>query len=233
MEPGLCKHFKMLSESRLQKLKDVVRKRQWDLTIILENVHDPHNLGAMLRSCESIGIPEVYILYTEDSHNSARYIGRNATSGVGKWIKPWFFDDLELCMSAVQSRYQKILTTHLYDGATSIFETDLTQSMAILLGNEKMGVSKEAMQFSDGNILIPIHGMAESLNVSVACSLIVFEAMRQRMVAGRYDLPFDLNHELQASAWQEYLQQARPRMYESNPSLLNSLVNDQLEQKKS
>ena len=71
--------------------------------------------------------------------------------------------------------YHKILTTHLYNGATSIYETDLTQSMAILLGNEKKGVSKEAMQYSNGNVLIPIHGMAEILNVSVACSLIVLK----------------------------------------------------------
>ena len=223
----------MLSDSRLQKLKDVVRTRQWDLTVVLENVHDPHNLGAILRSCESIGIPEVYILYSEQTHNSARYIGRNATSGVGKWIKPWFFDDLQECMETVKSRYKKILTTHLYDGATSIYETDLTQSLAILLGNEKKGLSTEAMKYSDGNILIPIHGMAESLNVSVASSLIVFEAMRQRMEAGMYNHPFDLQHPLQSALWQEYLMQARPRMYESDAALLNTMINDQLEQKKS
>ena len=83
--------------------------------------------------------------------------------------------------------------------------------------NEK-GVSKEAMQYSNGNVLIPIHGMAES--PQCICGLFVdrFEAMRQRMVAGMYDLSLIWNHELQASAWQEYLQQARPRMYESNPS---------------
>lgn len=223
----------MLSESRLSKLRDIVRTRQWDLTVILENVHDPHNLGAIMRSCEAIGIPEIYILYTEETHNSARYIGRNATSGVGKWIKPRFFSDIETCMNAVRNRYARILTTHLYDGAKSIYEEDLSLSAAILLGNEKLGLSSEAMAYADGNILIPIKGMAESLNVSVACSIIVFEAMRQRMKSGKYDLPFDINHPLQAEAWQEYLSQARPRMYEKNPDLLNSLVTEQMGQKKS
>lgn len=223
----------MLSDERLHKLKEVVRKRQWNLTIVLENVHDPHNLGAVMRSCEAIGIPELYILYSKDTHNSARYIGRNATSGVGKWITPLFYDDLDECMMAVKKKYKKVLTTNLYQGAKSIYETNLETDVAIVLGNEKEGISKDLMAYSDGNIIIPIHGMAESLNVSVATSIIVFEASRQRMNAGCYHQEFDLSNPQMSETWQTYLQQARPRIYEKDATLLNQMVNEKIEQKKS
>lgn len=223
----------MLSDERLFKLQEVVRKRQWNLTIVLENVHDPHNLGAVMRSCEAIGIPEIYILYTKQTHNSARYIGRNATSGVGKWITPHFYDDLDECMREVKAKYKRVLTTNLYEGAASIYDTDFESSVAIVLGNEKEGISKELMHFSDGNIIVPIHGMAESLNVSVATSIIVFEAARQRMKAGLYEQPFDLNDSKMSETWQNYLQQARPRIYEKDAALLNHHVNEKIEQKKS
>ncbi|MBL0082739.1 MAG: hypothetical protein IPP37_10040 [Saprospiraceae bacterium] len=93
----------------------------------------------------------------------------------------------------------------------------MESDVAIVLGNEKEGISKDLMAYSDVNILIPIHGMAESLNVSVATSIIVFEASRQRMNAGCYDQEFDLTNQHMSETWQNYLQQARPRIYEKMP----------------
>ena len=136
-------------------------------------------------------------------------------------------------MKAVKEKYKKVLTTNLYHGAKSIYETNLESDVAIVLGNEKEGISQELMAYSDGNILIPIHGMSESLNVSVATSIIVFEASRQRMNAGCYNHEFDLSKPQISETWQNYLQQARPRIYEKDAKLLNHMVNEKMEQKKS
>ncbi|MBK8699890.1 MAG: RNA methyltransferase [Saprospiraceae bacterium] len=222
----------MLSKERIDRLTLAISKRQWDLTVVLENVHDPHNLGAVLRSCEAIGITEIFVIYTEETPNATRYVGRNASSGVSKWIKTHFFYDLDACMRSVKSSYGKVFTTHLGEGAKSLYELDLTVPAALMFGNEKFGLSKEALSYADHNFVIPIQGMAESLNVSVACSVSVFEAMRQRQKAGMYDRVFDEQDPLMAHAWQDYLEKARPRIYEKDARLLNEKINEVRSNKK-
>jgi tRNA (guanosine-2'-O-)-methyltransferase len=222
----------MLSEERIEKLLRTIGKRQWDVTVILENVHDPHNLGAVLRSCETVGITEVYILYTEQTTNAARYIGRNASGGVSKWIKAHFFTDLNACFTAVKSKYDKIYATHLYEDSVSIYEKKLTTSMAFLFGNEHNGISKEALALTDGNIMIPMQGLAESLNVSVACSIMLYEMMRQRLEVGLYDKSFDLNDEKSNALLHSFLQNTQPRIYEKDSTILYKIVLEYLAENK-
>jgi tRNA (guanosine-2'-O-)-methyltransferase len=81
--------------------------------------------------------------------------------------------------------------------AVSLFDVDLTQPVALVFGNEHDGVSEEARNAADGNVIIPQVGMIQSLNISVACAVSLFEAMRQRMVAGMYDTPQYSNDELE------------------------------------
>jgi tRNA (guanosine-2'-O-)-methyltransferase len=218
----------MLSDKRIEKLLSAIAKRQWDITVILENVHDPHNLGAVMRSCESVGITEVHILYTEETTNPDRYIGRNASGGVSKWIDAHFYTDLRTCFDTVKSKYDKIYATHLYTDSVSVFEKDLTASMAFLFGNEHSGISPEALSMTDGNIMIPMQGLAESLNVSVACSICLYETLRQRMDANLYDKSFDAHNEGMAGLLDKYLSNASPRIYEKNKTVLFEKVNDYL-----
>lgn len=178
----------ILTPKREAKFRNVARRRQTDLTVILENVHDPHNIGAVLRSCDSVGIAEVYVLYSEPGLTEERlFLSKNTASGALKWVDVHFFTDEESCFSAVKKKYQKIYSTHLAEDSVEFYDLELTESVALLFGNEHGGVSETAQKYADGNFIIPQVGMVESLNISVACAVTLYEAFRQRREKGRYD----------------------------------------------
>lgn len=175
----------------------MVAQRQLDLTVILENVHDPFNIGAVLRSCDSVGIREIFVVYTDpDLLTNRLSIGRRTAMGTQKWVDVHLYTELDYCMDQVKSRYEKIYSTHLADDSKSIYDFDLTQSVALMFGNESDGLSREILAYSDGNFLIPQWGMAKSLNISVACAISLYEAQRQRHLLGFYDNnPANPNHQ--------------------------------------
>lgn len=176
-----------------------------DLTVILENVHDPFNIGAVLRSCDSVGIREVFVVYTDPSLLTNRLsIGRRTAMGTQKWVDVHLYTDLDFCMETVRSRYDKIYSTNLSEDSKSIYDFDLTKNIALMFGNESDGLSQEILQHSDGNFLIPQWGMAQSLNISVACAITLYEAQRQRQTKGFYENnPTD--SEVQALLLKDYL----------------------------
>jgi tRNA (guanosine-2'-O-)-methyltransferase len=216
----------MISEKRLAKIKELVRRRQRDMTLILENVHDPHNLGAIIRTCEAVGMKEVFILYTVETTNEEWYVGRNAASGVKKWLDLHFYTELDACVNHVKEKYKTIATTHLYKPTTSAYDYDYTAPFALVFGNEHAGVTEEMYAVSNQNIAIPIMGMAESLNVSASASVILFEAMRQRIHSGQYDRPFDVHHADMRKDFTEYVYQSRPRVYDADMSILEKHVEE-------
>ena len=177
-----------MKPERLQKIKDVARRRQPDLTVVLENVRDPHNIGAILRSCDSIGIREIFVLYTEHKLQSDYItIGKRTSAGARRWVDVHYYIDAKTCFDHIKNRYQKVLSTYLDEGATSLYQLDLTKPTAFLFGNERDGLSQEALAFSDGNFVIPQMGMASSLNISVACAVTLYETFRQRQAKQFYD----------------------------------------------
>jgi tRNA (guanosine-2'-O-)-methyltransferase len=176
-----------LRAERKERLASVAARRQPNLTVVLENVHDPHNIGAVLRSCDSVGIREIFVLYTEPSLDQERIeIGKNASSGARKWIDIHLYHDVASCFAHVQQKYDHIWATHLGEQAVDLYEIDFTQSVALLFGNEHDGVSEASLQFATGNFLIPQMGMVQSLNISVACAVTLYEALRQRRAADMY-----------------------------------------------
>ncbi|MBN8676710.1 MAG: RNA methyltransferase [Chitinophagales bacterium] len=173
---------------REQKIRSVIRQSQPDLTVILENIFDPLNISAVLRSCDAVGIREVFVLYTKKYLDKRGLVlGKKTSAGTFKWIDVYVFEDMEECFRRVRQRYQRILATGLGDRSHSLYELDLTVPTALLFGNEDEGVSVEAQALSDGNFAIPQVGFAESLNISVACAITLFEARRQRAQQGFYD----------------------------------------------
>ena len=175
-----------ITAQRLDTIKQVVSNRQFDLTLVLENIHDSHNVGAIFRSADAVGIDEVQLLYNRESFPK---LHRKVTAGGGKWVKKNKFQDPTELASNLRDRGYKIYTTHLSVDAISIHDVDWTQPSAIVLGNEHRGVSAELTDLADNNIQIPMFGMVESLNVSVATAVILFEACRQRIAAGKYPNP--------------------------------------------
>jgi len=181
-----------VTKEREQKFRSTIAKRQSDLTVVLENVNDPHNIGAVMRSCDAVGISEIYIVYTDENRNRSRkYIGNNSAAGAKKWVKAHFYNDLESCFADVRKKYDKIYGTHLDTDSVSLYALDMNEAVALVFGNEQRGISENALKYLDGNFIIPQHGMVQSLNISVACAVTLFEASRQRTLANKYDQPFD------------------------------------------
>jgi tRNA (guanosine-2'-O-)-methyltransferase len=173
----------MPSERRLARFEFVLRHRQPDLTVVMENIHDPHNVSAMLRSCDAAGVWEAQLLYNTDAFPK---IGKKSSASAGKWVGRRKFGTVDECYAKLRSEGFRIVATRLDEQAQSIYDVDLTQKVAIVFGNEHRGVSDDAALAADGLIQIPMFGMIQSLNVSVACAITLYEALRQRISKSGY-----------------------------------------------
>ncbi len=173
-----------MTPERKERLLSVLAKRQPDITVVLENVFDPHNISAVMRTCDAIGIQEIFILTTRIPRH--KKWGAKSSSSAAQWLTIHEYDNLEECMLALRSRYDKIYTTHLIEGAIGLYEMDFTEKLALVFGNEHAGVSDEIRALSDGNFIIPQQGIIRSLNISVACAVTLYEAYRQKSSAGHY-----------------------------------------------
>jgi tRNA (guanosine-2'-O-)-methyltransferase len=174
-----------MTPERKAKLTDVINNRQTDLTVVLENVLDPHNISAVMRTCDAVGVQEIYILNTKIPPH--KKWGAKSSSSAAKWLTIQQFDNAEKCFSSLRKRYPTILTTHLSTDAVSLHEIDLTRPIALVFGNEHCGVSEEIREMADGNFIIPQVGIIRSLNISVACAVTLYEAFRQKTNAGHYN----------------------------------------------
>ena len=174
-----------MTDERTERLMAVLNKRQNDLTIVLENVFDPHNISAVMRTCDAVGIQEIYVLNTKIPRH--KKWGAKSSSSAAKWLTVHQFSDAAACLAQLRSKYSRILTTHLSSDAVSLYEIDFTGSMALVFGNEHSGVSDEFRGMADGNFIIPQVGIIQSLNISVACAITLYEAYRQKEKAGHYE----------------------------------------------
>lgn len=174
-----------MTEARRRRIEEVLRRRQPDLTVLLENVHKPHNLSAILRSCDAVGVLEAHAVNPTGGVPTF-----NETSGGShKWVYLRVHPSIQEAISFLKERGFRVYATALREDAQDFREVDYTKPTAILLGAEKWGVSQEALALSHGAIQIPMLGMVQSLNVSVAAAVILFEAQRQRLKAGLYEHP--------------------------------------------
>jgi len=174
-----------MTPERKEKLASVLNKRQPDLTVVLENVFDPHNISAVMRSCDAVGIQDIYILNTKIPMH--KKWGAKSSSSAAKWLSIHQFDNAEECFLSLRKHYSTILTTHLSSDAVDLYMVDLTQNIALVFGNEHSGVSEEIRMLADGNFLIPQVGIIQSLNISVACAVTLYEAYRQKTGAWHYN----------------------------------------------
>jgi tRNA (guanosine-2'-O-)-methyltransferase len=167
-------------------MEEAAARRQPDLTVVIENVHDPHNVSAILRSCDAVGVNEVQLVYTNEVFPK---LGKKSSASALKWVSRRRFSSIGDCYGVLRKEGFAIYATRLETSARSLYDVDLVPPTAVVVGNEHRGVSAEAAEQADGIIQIPMVGMIQSLNVSVACAVILFEAMRQRQAAGSYRVP--------------------------------------------
>ena len=174
-----------MTPERTDRLNAVLAKRQPNLTIVLENVSDPHNISAVMRTADAVGVQDIYILNTKIGLHEMW--SEKASSSAAKWLTVHQFTNAAECFTALRKNFSKIYTTHLSSDAVDMYELNLTDSVALIFGNEHSGVSDEIINMADGNFIIPQVGIIKSLNISVACAVTLYEAYRQKKIAGQYD----------------------------------------------
>lgn len=174
-----------MTEKRLNKFRRVTEQRQKYLTVVLENIHDSHNVSAILRTADSVGIDKIYLIYNQESFPK---ISRISSASAKKWVELAKFKSVKDCYTELKENKYNIYSTCMNSGkkSFSLYELDLTKRTALVFGNEHRGLSEEAVKLSDKNFLIPMKGMVQSLNVSVSAAVCLYEALRQREVQGMY-----------------------------------------------
>ena len=176
------------TERRQARIRSVLARRQPDLTVVLENVHDPHNVSAILRSCDGVGVLRAHAVYSIEDPPSGAF-ARQTSASAAKWVEVERHRSLADCYTRLREEGFSILVTSVGPDSRPLYDWDLREPVALVLGNEMRGVSTEARDMADGAIQIPMAGMVESLNVSVACAVCLYEAFRQRTTAGDYEYP--------------------------------------------
>lgn len=174
-----------MTPERKAKITRVLNNRQPDLTVVMENVHDPHNISAVMRTCDAVGIQDVYILNNQIQGHTK--FGKKSSASAAGWLSIHQFDNTAACVEALKAKGYRLYATHLGEQAKSLYELDLTEPVALIFGNEHSGVTEECLKYCDGNFIIPQVGMVQSLNISVACAVTLYEAHRQRMEKNFYN----------------------------------------------
>lgn len=174
---------KIPTSRRRARLEEVLARRQPDLTLVLANIHDPHNVSAIYRSCDAFGLMQVFLYYTKTAFPT---LGRKTSASARKWVDSIRIRDRTDLESELGKRGMQILVTSCIPESRPLRSWDFTKPTAIIMGNEHSGVDEELQTLADGFVYIPMYGMIQSFNVSVAAAIILAEASRQREEAGMY-----------------------------------------------
>lgn len=186
-----------MTPEREARIRKVLNHRQPGLVVVMENVHDPHNISAVMRTCDAVGVQDIFILNTTIPRH--KKFGKSSSASAAGWLTIHQYDDTQACMTEVKKRCDKIYATHLGVASVSLYDLDLSKRIALVFGNEHAGVTDECLKYCDGNFIIPQVGMVQSLNISVACAITLYEAFRQRQLASLYNGQPQLSTE----AWNE------------------------------
>ncbi|MDR9826573.1 tRNA (guanosine(18)-2'-O)-methyltransferase TrmH [Vibrio sp. FNV 38] len=168
---------------RYQKIQQVFKTRQTDLTVCLEEVHKPNNVSAVIRTADATGLHRIHAVWPDKRMRTLSH----TSAGARNWVEVDTHDCILDAVKCLKEQGMQVLVTNLSETAIDFRAVDYTKPTAIILGGEKYGASEEAKRLADQDIIIPMVGMVQSLNVSVASAVILYEAQRQRHDAGMYD----------------------------------------------
>lgn len=173
-----------MTKHREEKLRKVAQQRQAGFIVVLEDIHDPHNAAAVLRTCDAFGVQDVWFIFEKEKRYNPRRIGKSSSSSANKWLSFRVFTSNEECGKELRKLKYESVGTILADNAEDFFKAKLTtKKIALWVGNEHRGLSPAAIAQCDRKLLIPMRGMVQSMNVSVTTAICIYEITRQR--AGR------------------------------------------------
>lgn len=168
---------------RFERIRDVLSRRQPDLTVLMDAVHKEHNLSAIVRSCDAAGVLEIHAVVPRGGLR----IHRDTSGGASGWVPLHRHENVGSAIARLKDGGHHVVAAHPGERAVDFRDLDYTRATAFLVGGELEGLSEEALQGADHAVAIPMHGMVRSLNVSVSAALLLYEAERQRRAAGFYD----------------------------------------------
>lgn len=168
---------------RFRRLRQVLARRQPDLTVLMDRVNKPHNFSAIVRNCDAVGVLEAHAVLPERGLE----LYHATSAGTRKWMRLITHADVGSAVAHLKARGFTLLAAHPADDAVDFRQVDYTRPTAFLMGAELYGVSDAGLELADRHVVIPMMGMVHSLNVSVATALLLYEAQRQRATAGMYD----------------------------------------------
>ena len=178
----------MINPERKNRIADILSRKQPKLEVLLDNLSTSQNISAIIRSCDGVGVLNLYYATPDDLDLR---IHKTITQGTHRWINQTRIDTASKLdfIKSKQAQGVQVIATHLSAKSVSFATIDYTKPTMIIMGNEKDGVSPEVIDIADEVVIIPMRGMAQSLNVSVATALILYEAGRQLDAIGAYDKP--------------------------------------------
>lgn len=171
-----------MSPERFARINEMLDNRQPDLTLCLDKVHKSNNVAAVIRTADAVGIHQIHAIWPDLDMR----VSGNTASGSQQWVKTITHNHIDEAKTLFRAQGMQILATNFSENAIDFREIDYTRPTVVILGNERDGVSPEGLAAADQHIIIPMIGMVQSLNVSVASALIMYEAQRQRQEAGMY-----------------------------------------------
>ncbi|NPB09437.1 MAG: tRNA (guanine-N2)-dimethyltransferase [Thermodesulfobacteria bacterium] len=174
----------LVVETRLARINDVLDRRQPDLRVFMERVVNYHNVSAILRTADAVGVLHVHYFHEDDLP-----INDAVTRGAHQWLILHREENVAEGLRRLKASGFQIVATGLFPETVHFREVDYTRPTVIVVGHELLGISEEVREEADIIVKIPMYGMVQSLNVSVATAVVLYEAERQRVAAGFYDTP--------------------------------------------
>lgn len=171
-----------MSPERFARINQMLDNRQTDLTICLDKVHKTNNIAAVIRTADAVGIHQIHAVWPDIEMR----VSGNTASGSQQWVKTIKHYRMSEAAEQFKAQDMQVLATNFSSTAIDFRDVDYTKPTVVIMGNERDGVSDEGLAIADQHIIIPMIGMVQSLNVSVASALIMYEAQRQRAQAGKY-----------------------------------------------
>ncbi len=200
-------------DRRLERFREVLRKRQKDLVVFVENVKNEHNFSAILRTCDAVGVHRVLYYYEGKGDVS---INEGISLGAQRWLFLERVYDVSQKLEELKSEGFQLVVTWIGEGSVDFRKVDYTRPTVVVVGNELKGVSEEVARLADIRIIIPMMGMVRSLNVSVATAVVLYEAQRQRQEKGMYDRPSlseeEMEEIIEKWAFEEIIKRRKPEV---------------------
>lgn len=168
----------LLTKERSEKIDRVIDQRTFSTVVVLENIYDRGNASAVMRSAEALGFAQVHMIELGDKFKESQRVA----AGADKWVEVRRWKSTLECVKELKAQGKQIIATHLDHTSKPIAEIDFSKPTALVLGNEKDGISKEMQELADERVIIPMHGFVQSYNISVAGALSLYHIYCDRIL---------------------------------------------------